>query len=205
MDLREDGVPPAPATLVAAVQHIEQAEGLDRPAAALERLASAVVRPGVVHDALVGSWLGHALHPLMTDLPIGFWTSASVLDLVGGAAGRPAADRLLGVGIASALPTAATGLAEWLHADRRARRIGLVHANANSVGLALYTASWLARRRGRRAAGVALALAGATAATLGGYLGGHLATARKVGTRAPQFPEPRLIDTRLDEPRPLEP
>jgi uncharacterized membrane protein len=205
MDVTKDGVSSAPPALVAAVQHIERAEGLDRPAAVIERVASAVARPGAVHDALVGSWLGHALHPLMTDLPIGFWTSASVLDLVGGAPARPAADRLLGLGVASALPTAVTGLAEWLHADARARRIGVVHVNANSVGIVLYTASWLARRRGRRAAGVALALAGATAATVGGYLGGHLATARKVGTRAPQFAEPRLIDTRLDEPRVLEP
>jgi uncharacterized membrane protein len=205
MDVTTEGVSPAPPALVAALRHIEHAEGLDRPAAVLERVASAVARPGTVHDALVGSWLGHALHPLMTDLPIGFWTSASVLDLVGGAAARPAADRLLGLGVASALPTVATGLAEWLHADQPARRVGVVHVNANSVGIALYTASWLARRRGRRAAGVALALAGATAATVGGYLGGHLATARKVGTRAPQFIEPRLIDTRVDEPRLLQP
>ena len=177
----------APRPVVDGLLGIERARALDPPVAVMHRLAAAVARPGVVHDALVGTWLGHALHPLLTDLPIGFWTSASALDLIGGRRSRPAADRLLALGLASAVPTTATGLAEWLHADRRAQRVGVVHAAANTAGMALYTASLVARIRGRRGRGVVLALAGATAASLGGYLGGHLSVARKVGTRDAAF------------------
>jgi uncharacterized membrane protein len=174
---------------------IEESEALDGPAEKVERVARAVARPGTVHDVLTGVPLGHALHPLMTDLPIGFWTSASVLDLVGGRRSRPAADLMLALGTLSAVPTVATGLAEFLHADRAARRVAVVHVAANAAGTALYAASTVSRLRGRRARGVALALAGAAAATLGGYLGGHLATARKVGTRDPAFaaPEPEAV------------
>jgi uncharacterized membrane protein len=179
-----------PGSLVARVRSIEANEGLDRPAALVQKVAEAVDRPGVVDDLLTGKPIGHAAHPLMTDLPIGFWTSASVLDLVGGLSSRKAADRLLALGILSAVPTVATGLAEWLRADTSSRRVGVVHANANSVGLAFYVASWVARKRGRRLRGVLLALVGATFATIGGYLGGHLATARKVGTRDPAFAVP---------------
>jgi uncharacterized membrane protein len=181
-----------PRSLVDGLRLVEDAEALDGAAALVDRAAAAVARPGAAHDLLAGTWLGHALHPLMTDLPIGFWTSASVLDLAGGRRARPAADLLLALGTAAALPTLATGLAEFRHAGRAARRVGVVHVGANAAGIALYTASLAARRRGRRGRGVVLALAGATAATVGGYLGGHLSTARKVGTRDPVWIRRRL-------------
>lgn len=176
-----------PRAIVDGLRLVEDSEALDGAAALVDRAAAAVARPGTAHDLLAGTWLGHALHPLMTDLPIGLWTSASVLDLTGGRRAQPAADLLLALGTAAALPTVATGLAEYRHAGRAARRVGVVHLGANVVGVALYTASLVARRRGRRARGIVLALAGATAATVGGYLGGHLSTARKVGTRDPAF------------------
>lgn len=182
--------PRAPGPLVEAVRRMEASEGLDGPAAVVERVANAVAPAGPVQDALTGRWMGHALHPLLTDLPIGFWTSSFVLDLVGGKGARRSSDRLLALGIVSAVPTAATGLAEWLHADRASRRVGVVHANANTAALLVYVASYRARRRGQRARGVLLGLAGATLATVGGYLGGHLATARKVGTRDPALATP---------------
>ncbi len=137
-----------------------------------------------------GTWLGHAVHPLLTDLPVGLWTSAVALDVVGGRQSRPAATRLVGLGIAAAVPTALTGLAEWGIASRRDQRTGLVHAAANSVALGLYAASYRARRAGRHAPGVLLGVAGGAAAGMGGYLGGHLASARKVSTRHPAFDEP---------------
>lgn len=175
----------SPSALVAVLEHIEGNDRLDRPAAVVERVAGAVAPAGLVRDALTGRWMGHALHPLMTDLPIGFWTSTTVLDLVGGPGARPAARALLAAGNLAAVPTVATGLAEWLLADRDSRRVGVVHANAGTVGLALYTGSYLARRRGRHGWGAGLALAGMAAATVAGYLGGHLVVARKVGTRDP--------------------
>jgi uncharacterized membrane protein len=176
-----------PPLLVEAVERLEAADGLDRPASLLSRVARRVVRPGPLEDALTGRWLGHALHPLLTDLPIGFWTSTSLLDLVGGKESRPAATALLAAGNLTALPTVATGLAEWLGAEPEVRRVGVVHAAANAAGLACYTASLVARLRGRTGWGAALALGGMGVATVGGYLGGHLAIARKVGSRHPQL------------------
>jgi uncharacterized membrane protein len=182
--------PRTPSPLIEAMHRIEASAALDRPADVVERLARAVVRPGATEDALTGAWLGHALHPLLTDIPLGTWLSASLLDLVGGKAARPAARRLIGIGILNALPTAATGLAEWLQADQPTRRVGIVHAQANTVGLLLYGASYRARRRGRHLRGVALGMAGGMAAIAGGYLGGHLSLARKAGYRDPRFAVP---------------
>jgi nitrite reductase/ring-hydroxylating ferredoxin subunit/uncharacterized membrane protein len=134
-----------------------------------------------VKDLLSGTWLGHPLHPILTDLPIGFWTSAFTLDLVGGKRSRRAATQLVAWGVLSAVPTALSGAADWGDTTGPARRVGLVHATANTTALALYAASWWSRVRGRHARGVALGLAGATAATVGGYLGGHLLQTLGVG------------------------
>lgn len=58
--------------------------------------------------------------------------------------------------------------------DRPVRRVGALHAALNSVALAMYTTSWLLRRRNRRAAGVAVSLAAGAALGASGYLGGHM-------------------------------
>ena len=174
--------------LVRIARRVEEASGLDAADRALRPAAEALIRPPRARAALHGHWLGHAVHPLMTDLPIGTWTSSALLDLLGGYDARPAARRLIGLGILAALPTALTGAAEWGAVDEvRDRRTGLVHAAANTVALALYTRSWLARRRGDHAHGVRLALAGGAAAGAGGFLGGHLTEARKVSSRNPEF------------------
>jgi nitrite reductase/ring-hydroxylating ferredoxin subunit/uncharacterized membrane protein len=150
-----------------------------------------------VKDLLSGTWLGHPLHPLLTDLPIGFWTSAFTLDLVGGRRTRRAATQLVAWGLASAVPTALSGAADWGDTTGAERRVGAVHAAANTTALALYAASWWARVRGRHRRGVALGLAGATAATVGGYLGGHLVQAFGVGTNRTAMPRPPSDWTRV--------
>lgn len=179
-----------PAGVIDGLRRLEASTALDRPAAVVERLARAVAPEGPARDALLGAWLGHALHPLLTDFPLGAWMSASLLDLIGGRSARPAARRLLTFGIAAAVPTAASGLAEWLHADRAAQRVGVVHAQVNTLALGLYTASLVARRRGRHGRGVALGIAGGLTATVGGYFGGHLSLVRKAGTRDPRLAQP---------------
>lgn len=148
---------------------------LDPAVEGLRRTARAVLPDGEVTDALRGRQLGHALHPALTDLPIGFWTGAWLLDLFGGRRSRPAADAFVGLGVLCALPTAATGLADWTRLPREEQRTGIVHLAANLTATFLYTASFLHRRRGQRIRGVVLGMAGAAAATAGGYLGGHLA------------------------------
>ena len=67
------------------------------------------------------------------------------------------------------------------------KRLGLAHAVANYTALGLYTGSWLARRRGKQARGVALALAGSSVLTVGGWLGGHLSYALGVGVDTTAF------------------
>lgn len=160
---------------------IEGMSFLDRPSDALAGLVSKLVPTGPTKDLLSGTWLGHAVHPLLTDLPIGFWTSAWVLDIVGGKRSAPAARKLVGLGILSAVPTAATGASDWSDTMGGERRVGLVHAGANAVALAAFTASYVHRRKGRRAKGVAWGTIGAAAATVGGHLGGHLIEALGVG------------------------
>jgi nitrite reductase/ring-hydroxylating ferredoxin subunit/uncharacterized membrane protein len=157
-------------------RRVETAKPLDGPGRAFQNAINAAIDPTPVKNALNGTWLGHPAHPLFTDIPIGAWGMAVTLDWLGGKAGRKSADRLIALGILAAVPTAATGAAQYADFnDAKARRVGLVHAAANVVGLATFTASWLARKRGKRLRGKALGLAGIGALTAGGWLGGYLA------------------------------
>jgi uncharacterized membrane protein len=172
--------------LVRATDAVEAAASLDSVSRLLGKV-SAPLSAARVRSVLLGSGMGHALHPLMTDLPIGFWTSASVLDLFGGKGSRKAASLLVGSGVLSAVPTALTGLAEWRETQRPESRVGALHAVLNVVALASMVTSWRLRHAGRHDAGRAVSLAGAGVVAVSGYLGGHLTSARKVGTRDRAF------------------
>jgi nitrite reductase/ring-hydroxylating ferredoxin subunit/uncharacterized membrane protein len=166
------------------VDPVEQAEALDAPGKAVGKAVRDLLSPGAVKDALSGTWLGHALHPWLTDFPIGTWTSSLLLDILGGGESRAASRRLVGLGIVASLPTAVSGLNDWADttpASDGVRRIGAVHAVANVAALGLYVASYAARRREDHGRGVALGLAGAGALAVGGHLGGHLSYSRAVG------------------------
>ena len=166
---------------------------LDAPARAVGKTVRDTVSAGPVKDALSGTWLGHALHPVLTDLPIGTWTSAVLLDWLGGERSREAADRLIALGLAFALPTAVTGATEWADAEPASdevRRVGAVHAAANASAAMLFGASLSARRSGARGTGRLLALAGAGVMTASGLLGGHLSFAKGVGVDQTAFEEP---------------
>jgi uncharacterized membrane protein len=177
----------APAWVTDAVLRLEDDERLDRPAAGLAAVADAILSSPAARDGLRGTWLGHALHPLLTDFPLGAWMSASLLDLIGGRAARGPSRRLIGFGLLATVPTAAAGLAEWQAARGVVRRMGVVHAGVNTSATALYASSWLARRRGRHGTGVVLGVVGGVVATAGGYLGGHMSLVRKAGTADPAF------------------
>jgi nitrite reductase/ring-hydroxylating ferredoxin subunit/uncharacterized membrane protein len=180
-------------------------ERLDRLGGPLGDAVRGALDRQPLKDLLSGTWLGHPLHPLLTDLPIGFWTSAFTLDLLGGRRSRAAATQLVAWGVLTAVPTAASGASDWSDTTGAERRIGLVHAAANTTALACYAASWLARRRGRHARGVMLGLAGATAATVGGYLGGHLLQTLGVGVDHSSFPAPPTVWTRVAAPDEITP
>jgi nitrite reductase/ring-hydroxylating ferredoxin subunit/uncharacterized membrane protein len=160
---------------------IEKVDRLDAIAEPLGDAAKKMIPAGRLKDLLSGTWLGHQLHPMLTDIPIGSFTSATLLDLVGGRRAQPAANLLAAVGVLSTVPTAAAGLADWSDTYGPARRIGVVHAAANLVGVGFYIASISARRRGNRFSATALGLAGMGTMSIGGYLGGHLTLVRGVG------------------------
>jgi nitrite reductase/ring-hydroxylating ferredoxin subunit len=79
------------------------------------------------------------------------------------------------------VPTAAAGLSDWADTFGGPKRIGLVHASCNTLALLSYSGSLVARLLGRRKAGVGLSLVGATAISVGGYLGSHLSYVQGVG------------------------
>jgi nitrite reductase/ring-hydroxylating ferredoxin subunit/uncharacterized membrane protein len=176
-----------------AVDAIASIEPLDAPAKKVAKKVRDSVPAGPVKDTLSGTWLGHALHPLMTDLPIGTWTSAVLLDWLGGRSARDAADRLIALGLAFSVPASVTGMTEWADSEPgndEVRRVGAVHAVANVGATALFGASLAARRRGARGSGRLFALAGAGVLAASGHLGGHLAFAEGIGVDQTSFEDP---------------
>jgi uncharacterized membrane protein len=169
---------------------LESVKALDGPGRRAGRVVRGLVPDGVPKDVLSGAWLGHALHPIMTDIPIGAWTSALLLDWTGGKESRSAADRLILTGLLAAGTTAVTGWSDWADEEQRnpaVRRSGLVHAAANGTAVTLMIGSYLARRRGARGRGRLLSLAGSAALGAGGWLGGHLSYTLGAGvTASPQ-------------------
>jgi nitrite reductase/ring-hydroxylating ferredoxin subunit/uncharacterized membrane protein len=179
---------PSPLRLAAFAERAERTPSLDVPVQALSRVIARVLPPGTwLDDVLHGVPFGQPAHPALVRLPLGCWTSAVLLDFLPAGTrylptdsvtrGRsfPAAPALLAAGIAAAIPSAATGLADWSALHRHQQRVGLVHAVAQGSATALFSASLLARIGGRPRFGKVLSLAGLTAATAGAYLGGHLA------------------------------
>ncbi len=144
------------------------------------------VLPQPVKDVLHGTFLGHPLHSVLVQVPIGTWTSAVVLDAMatlqqaggGDPTARRAVDHASGVlvatGLIGAVPAAIAGWADYADEHEEQQRIALVHAGANAVGIALFAASLMARRNSRTATARVLALAGMSANGLGAALGGHL-------------------------------
>jgi nitrite reductase/ring-hydroxylating ferredoxin subunit len=164
----------------ALVRRIEGFTALDKVAKPVAGLVGKAVQPRAVRNLLSGTSLGHPAHPMLTDLPIGAWSMSALLDVFGGANAEQAADLLVGAGILSAVPTAATGLNDWSDTIGGERRIGAVHATANVAALSLYVASLIARRSGGRGTGKLLGLAGFGVMVVGAYLGGHLSFAKGV-------------------------
>jgi uncharacterized membrane protein len=154
---------------------VDHAEPLDRLVEPIQERIEPLLDPGAVGAVLRGEWLGHPVHPLLTDLPIGCWTTAWALDVFGGEDQQAVATAFVAAGVITAVPTAVAGWADWLRLSTEQQRTGVVHAATNSIALVLYAASWRARRRGDVRRGIRLGHAGATVATAGAFLGGHLA------------------------------
>jgi nitrite reductase/ring-hydroxylating ferredoxin subunit/uncharacterized membrane protein len=172
------------------LERLASFDALDGPVKKLAKQIRSLKSPPPVNEALSGTWLGHPVHPLLILLPMGNWTSAVLLDWLGGEDAETAADLLLGAGIVTALPTIATGYSDWADtepASDTVRRIGAVHAALNGSATTLFATSLAARASGDRGRGKLLALAGFAAIGLGGYLGGHLTYAEGVGVNMATF------------------
>src|SRR4051794_10263040 len=161
----------------------ESATVLDAPGKAIGKQVRSLIKQPL-KDALSGTWLGHALHPLLTDVVVGTFLSTTLLDLAGGDEDGRAGARLIGIGMAAYAPTALTGVNDWADTEPvsdAVRRTGLVHAASNTTALAFYAGSCGARRNGRRGRPRVLSSVGGTVLLLGGFFGGHLSFTKGVG------------------------
>lgn len=163
---------------------------IDRAAVPLQKIVNRVLRSGgplgqKTADALNGVWLGHPLHPVLTDIPIGAWTTAVALDSMEAGTGShgigKAADAAVAIGVAGAVGSAVTGLADWQHTTGETRRMGMVHALLNTAALGLFLASLMARAGRSRGKGRTLALTGYAVAAASAYLGGDMVYRQKMG------------------------
>jgi nitrite reductase/ring-hydroxylating ferredoxin subunit/uncharacterized membrane protein len=138
-----------------------------------------------LNDFLNGVWLGHPLHPVLTDIPLGAWTVTAALDALEEINGHDGlgrgADAALKIGLVGALAAAVAGMADWQHLDGQPRRVGLMHALLNTTAAALYGRSWQLRNRHQRRAGRGFAFLGYAVSIASSYLGGQLVYSHRVG------------------------
>ncbi|ADX74664.1 Rieske 2Fe-2S domain-containing protein [Pseudarthrobacter phenanthrenivorans] len=161
------------------VARLEDAEWLDPVAKKVRKVVKRTIRPKWARDVLHGVPIGHPVHPLAVQVPLGAWISAAVLDAFPG--NDRAATVLVGVGAASAVPSAVAGFMDWSQLHNQQQRVGLVHASANITAVSLYAASLVARAQGRQGAGKVLAYLGLGVVSFGGFLGGHLTYRQAAG------------------------
>ena len=177
-----------PPAIVRWTLRLEEATALDRPVHALEPAIRSVFGSGTRGASVLrGDWLGHAVHPLLTDVVLGPWTSATVLDIFGGRGSHRSGAEARRYRTPRGWPHSLDRVGGVVGGGVAREAGGLVHAVTNAVAISAYAASWVARRKGRHGTGARLALAGATVSGVGAYLGGHLTEARKVASRHPAY------------------
>jgi nitrite reductase/ring-hydroxylating ferredoxin subunit/uncharacterized membrane protein len=151
-------------------------------------------------NALHGVWLGHPLHPVFTDVPIGAWTTAMALDAT--ANGDPgmarAATFAIGVGLAGAVGAAVTGLTDWSETDGRARRTGLIHGLLNITATTFFATAYALRRRDTNRGGRKCAWTGYAIALGAAYLGGDLVYGQRIGVTHADAEPPKEFTAVLD-------
>jgi nitrite reductase/ring-hydroxylating ferredoxin subunit/uncharacterized membrane protein len=169
-------------------KRLEDMEPLDRFADLAQRVISRLVpQESVRKDLLSGTWLGRPLHPVLTDVVIGSWTSASALDVLGDKKTKQAADQLVFIGTLAALPTIAAGLSDWAELWGAQQRVGSVHAVGNATAVSLQVFSIKARRSGKRKKACLLSLTAMVIAGASANLGGYLSFVKGVGVNQTAF------------------
>ncbi|MFD5813146.1 DUF2231 domain-containing protein [Streptomyces sp. NPDC059618] len=157
---------------------IERSTAADPLISTLQRGIRALPLGGA-RDLLRGRPLGHPVHPVLVQVPIGCWLSATLMDVM--PAGQRAATTLTAVGLAGVAPAAISGWVDWADLPPEQARVGLAHAATNVAAVACFAASLTARLRHHRAKGSLWSLAGLAAVGVTGALGGHVAYRRSVG------------------------
>jgi nitrite reductase/ring-hydroxylating ferredoxin subunit/uncharacterized membrane protein len=146
-----------------------------------------------IADFFHGSWLGHPLHPVLTDFVIGAWVMGAILDffaaLNGSSKTEQAADNLIGLGAAGAIPTAIAGLTDYTTIPRRAVSTGALHGLINTLGLGIMLFSLRERKKGRRGPGIFLSSLGLGLMTVSAWLGGELTFRYSVGVNRSSRPD----------------
>lgn len=129
-----------------------------------------------LRDALNGTWLGHPVHPALTDVPVGAWITSLVLDGASSASRNreleKASDIAIATGLAAAVGAAATGFTDWSDTYGKERSVGLLHGLMMVGTTASYGVSLLLRLSGHRASGLLFSSVGAALLSGGAYLGG---------------------------------
>lgn len=198
----------------ALIKAIEEQDALEQLSDKVQPLVSGAFKSAglagrEVKNFLHGTWLGHPLHPVLTDVPLGAWTAALALDAMESISGRRelgnGADAAIAVGLLGAAGAAVTGLTDWSATNGRARKVGLLHGLLNAGATALYTTSLVLRRKQRRSAGLGFAMLGYAVSSAAAYLGGHLVFGEQIGVdhaAAQELPKdfvPVLADDELRE------
>ena len=162
---------------------IDSQRWLDPLADVLQKVTAAVYRGRVgrsVKSLFNGTWLGHPLHPVLTDIPLGAWTLAIIFDLVylfgqRSPMARSGAEILIAVGVVAALAAAVTGYTDWGDTIDRERRIGLSHGLLNLIATILYAISLVLRLTGPgQGLAITLSWVGYVLLISAAYLGGEL-------------------------------
>lgn len=198
----------------ALIKVVEQQQALDQLSEQIQPLVQNAFKSAgpagrELKNMLHGTWLGHPLHPALTDVPLGAWTAALALDAMESISGRrelgAGADAAIAIGLAGAAGAAVTGLTDWSETDGRARKVGLLHGLLNVGATALYTTSLVLRRKQKRSAGIGFAMLGFAVSSASAYLGGHLVFGEQIGVNhaaAQEMPKefvPVLADGELRE------
>lgn len=130
------------------------------------------IRP--LKDFLNGTWLGHPLHAVLTDAPIGIFTAVILLDVLDQ---RTAADVTLVLGVLAMVAAALAGLADYTDTDETPRTRATLHATLMVVALLVYVASLAVRASAPadRAVPIVLSIVGFIIVSAGAYVGGEVA------------------------------
>lgn len=145
-----------------------------------------------IKNFLHGKWLGHPVHPMVTDIPLGAWTTAIILDtfeLYGNSQYKPGADAAVNIGLVGAAGSAISGLTDWTGTTDIERKTGLVHGLLNMGATALYITSALLRKnKNSRKKAIMFSMLGYGITVVSSYLGGTLVYNKQMGVNHTALP-----------------